>query len=254
MFGDSTFLDELGDSTRSSSGVEETEMRNANTQAASASSTTTTANPQDTPQSDERQQIDDENEIDTNTNSATEARPLIASSTAGAASTTTSPTRSQAQAVLPVVKPSFRSRKSYSNASSSSHNNHNHNHSTTPRRKRRRNPQQHNNRLLADTGSATSASSIAGDEAEYATPSKANSSACCRGSKSTMNCMNIVARIVLWLTFISLAAAVIWYSYELFNHGYVQCTLDEGLWTVVPFNVVEERHDRRPHSIYHESE
>jgi hypothetical protein len=28
-----------------------------------------------------------------------------------------------------------------------------------------------------------------------------------------------VAKLVLWLTIVSLAAAVIWYSYELFNHG-----------------------------------
>jgi hypothetical protein len=33
--------------------------------------------------------------------------------------------------------------------------------------------------------------------------------------------MNCLAKMLLWVTFISLAAAVVWYSYELFNHGYV---------------------------------
>lgn len=42
--------------------------------------------------------------------------------------------------------------------------------------------------------------------------------ACCR-SKTTLQCMNCLAKMLLWTTFISLAAAVVWYSYELFNHG-----------------------------------
>lgn len=41
-----------------------------------------------------------------------------------------------------------------------------------------------------------------------------------RWMKSTLYCMNVVARVLVWCTFIALSIAVIWYSYELFNHGY----------------------------------
>lgn len=47
---------------------------------------------------------------------------------------------------------------------------------------------------------------------------------CCfyRNFKSTLQCMNVMAKIVLWHTVLSLVVAVIWYSYELHNHGYVK--------------------------------
>jgi hypothetical protein len=40
-----------------------------------------------------------------------------------------------------------------------------------------------------------------------------------RNFKSTLQCMNHMAKIVLWTTAIALVVAVIWYSYELHNHG-----------------------------------
>lgn len=54
-----------------------------------------------------------------------------------------------------------------------------------------------------------------------------NASICCyngsfcfyRNFKSTLQCMNFMARIVLWCTVLALIVAVIWYSYELHNHG-----------------------------------
>jgi hypothetical protein len=39
--------------------------------------------------------------------------------------------------------------------------------------------------------------------------------------RSTMFVMNILAKILVWSSVIALAAAVIWYSYELTNNGYV---------------------------------
>jgi hypothetical protein len=44
---------------------------------------------------------------------------------------------------------------------------------------------------------------------------------CCfyRNFKSTLQCMNLMARILLWATAVALVVAVIWYSYELHNHG-----------------------------------
>jgi hypothetical protein len=40
-----------------------------------------------------------------------------------------------------------------------------------------------------------------------------------RNFKSTLLCMNHMARLVLWATAFALVVAVIWYSYELHNHG-----------------------------------
>ena len=47
------------------------------------------------------------------------------------------------------------------------------------------------------------------------------SSYCCfyRNFKSTLQCMNLMAKILLWATAVALVVAVIWYSYELHNHG-----------------------------------
>jgi hypothetical protein len=44
---------------------------------------------------------------------------------------------------------------------------------------------------------------------------------CClhRNFKSTLKCMNNIAKLVLWATAVALIVAVIWYSYELHNHG-----------------------------------
>jgi hypothetical protein len=39
--------------------------------------------------------------------------------------------------------------------------------------------------------------------------------------RSTMVVMNILAKILVWSSVIALAAAVVWYSYELKNNGYV---------------------------------
>jgi hypothetical protein len=39
--------------------------------------------------------------------------------------------------------------------------------------------------------------------------------------KSTLSCMNVMAKVLLWCTTASLSGAVFWYSYELLNHGYV---------------------------------
>ena len=47
---------------------------------------------------------------------------------------------------------------------------------------------------------------------------------CCRDRtlvRSTLSCMNLVAKMLLWCSAIASAAAVIWYSYELKNNGYV---------------------------------
>jgi hypothetical protein len=43
-----------------------------------------------------------------------------------------------------------------------------------------------------------------------------NPTTCCCCKATTMN---MLASILLWMTVISLAIAVFWYSYELFNHG-----------------------------------
>lgn len=51
--------------------------------------------------------------------------------------------------------------------------------------------------------------------------SKPHRCAVCSCTSSNLRCMNCVARVLLWLTMVSMAAAVVWYSYELFNHGYV---------------------------------
>lgn len=40
-----------------------------------------------------------------------------------------------------------------------------------------------------------------------------------RNFRSTLQCMNFMARIVLWCTILALVVAVVWYSYELHNHG-----------------------------------
>jgi len=44
---------------------------------------------------------------------------------------------------------------------------------------------------------------------------------CCR-RYSLYSCMNVVAKMVFWVSTIFSVAAVIWYSYELKNNGYVQ--------------------------------
>jgi hypothetical protein len=64
-----------------------------------------------------------------------------------------------------------------------------------------------------------------GASSDLKSPHYCNASPCCGTacvrSKSTLHCMNCLAKMLLWMTFVSLAAAVVWYSYELFNHGYV---------------------------------
>ena len=39
--------------------------------------------------------------------------------------------------------------------------------------------------------------------------------------RNTLSCMNVMARVLVWASFLALGAAVVWYSYELFNNGYV---------------------------------
>jgi hypothetical protein len=48
--------------------------------------------------------------------------------------------------------------------------------------------------------------------------------------------MNILAKMLLYVTFVSLTAAIVWYSYELFNHGYVHLCVD--VCAVAPFDFV----------------
>jgi hypothetical protein len=43
--------------------------------------------------------------------------------------------------------------------------------------------------------------------------------------RSTMVVMNILAKILVWSSVVALAAAVVWYSYELKNNGYVEYRL-----------------------------
>ena len=38
-------------------------------------------------------------------------------------------------------------------------------------------------------------------------------------TRSTINAMNFLARILFWSSLVAMVAAVIWYSYELFQHG-----------------------------------
>lgn len=46
---------------------------------------------------------------------------------------------------------------------------------------------------------------------------------CCRDRnnmvRSTLSCMNLVARVLFWSSVVALAAAVVWYSHELKNNG-----------------------------------
>ena len=39
--------------------------------------------------------------------------------------------------------------------------------------------------------------------------------------RSTLSCMNILAKLLFWCSALASAAAVVWYSYELKKHGYV---------------------------------
>ena len=43
--------------------------------------------------------------------------------------------------------------------------------------------------------------------------------------RSTLSCMNLVARMLLWCSAVASIAAVVWYSYELRNNGYVSFSL-----------------------------
>jgi hypothetical protein len=46
----------------------------------------------------------------------------------------------------------------------------------------------------------------------------------CRDRKfvrSTLSCMNFVARVLLWCSVLAMVVLVVWYSYELKNNGYV---------------------------------
>jgi hypothetical protein len=48
---------------------------------------------------------------------------------------------------------------------------------------------------------------------------------CCRNNllavQNTVRCMNVAAVLLLWMAITALVLATFWYSYELFNHGYV---------------------------------
>ena len=47
---------------------------------------------------------------------------------------------------------------------------------------------------------------------------------CCRDRtlvRSTLSCMNLVAKMLFWSSALASVAAVVWYSYELKNNGYV---------------------------------
>ena len=90
--------------------------------------------------------------------------------------------------------------------------------SASRRRKRHNNNRNGNQQNL-------SASSIGGSGGPPQSPSKRLLWwLCCRDRKmvrSTLTCMNVVARILLWCSLLALVAAVVWYSYELKNNGYV---------------------------------
>lgn len=48
---------------------------------------------------------------------------------------------------------------------------------------------------------------------------------CCQNQalvRSTLSCMNLLARILFWSSAVASVAAVVWYSYELIKHGYVE--------------------------------
>lgn len=199
MFGDSAFLDELADysySTRSDTNVEDglalpqLQVPNGSDEL-HATTTSGGGNPQDTQQEQDDEQSD------------AEVLPLL--NEAGNAATRSISASTAAHP--PPVKPSFRSRKGGAM-------------NTSPRRKRRRNrdgtlsdgQQQQQQQPLSDSLTLQ----------QQNTCLRICLGWCCKSSgavRSTLNCMNVVARIVLWLTFVSLAAAVIWYSYELIHHG-----------------------------------
>lgn len=55
--------------------------------------------------------------------------------------------------------------------------------------------------------------------------------------RNTLTCMHVMARVLLWASFFALGAAVIWYSYELFNNGYVGWRRRKN-WTIVLLCIV----------------
>lgn len=103
--------------------------------------------------------------------------------------------------------------------------NHHHAPSSSRRRQRRQNKnsnsQHHRNSQLQH---GVSASSLGGHGPPQSPSKRLLWWLCCRDRKmvrSTLTCMNIVARALLWCSLLALVAAVVWYSYELKNNGYV---------------------------------
>ena len=62
-------------------------------------------------------------------------------------------------------------------------------------------------------------------------PTASLGSKCCTCDRtlvrSTLSCMNLLAKLLFWCSALASAAAVVWYSYELKKHGYVVLVLGE---------------------------
>lgn len=63
------------------------------------------------------------------------------------------------------------------------------------------------------------------DLSNHAKPPATLGSKCCTCDRtlvrSTLSCMNLLAKLLFWCSALASAAAVVWYSYELKKHGYV---------------------------------